>query len=72
MKKKKLIKRISYLEDLIIDLNNDIRILLGKDKLAKEMIRARYYLSEKINNEIWLGGHGNTTIPHKTNKTETK
>ena len=79
MKKKKLIKRISYLEDLTIDLNNDIEILLGENKVAKEMIRARRYLSESINNAIWSGNllHKSEellseVLPHKPNKTETK
>ena len=79
MKKKKLIKRISYLEDLTIDLNNDIEILLGENKVAKEMIRARRYLSKSINNAIWSGNllHKSEellseVLSYKPNKTETK
>jgi hypothetical protein len=51
--KKRLKRRIVELEIRISDLDADILTLLGNDKVAKKVVKARWMLSEQIKDEIW-------------------
>ena len=55
MKKKELKERVSYLEGVIDELNEDILILIGDDESLKALVKSRWMLSKRLNDEIWLG-----------------
>jgi hypothetical protein len=53
MKKKKLLKKIERLEDIIADQGNDIDILLGDNEYAKVLIRVRRLTEKTLSSFVW-------------------